>query len=154
MPNLSISMPFYGNNGYFPTPHGNVYMINSSAELGNIPTGPNLSAALCLPEGILHLKTIQNGSPMILSYKLSSLDAAATQPPAPIPTPMPTQSQPQAPSPTMAQSAQPTSTDKFLERLHSYEERLAAVESRLLKTEQTPTLTQKPKKEVDVDCQF
>lgn len=154
MPNLSISMPpYYGTTPqYFPSPHGNVYMINNSSELGNIPTGPNLSAALCLPEGILHLKTIQNGSPMTLSYKLSSLDAAATQPPAPVPTPMSTQ--PQTPPPTATPASTTVATPDFSERLRLYEERLAALESKLQHTESTPAPNPKPKKEVDIECQF
>lgn len=56
----------------FPQPNGNIYSINSSNELTNIPVGIGLSAALCLSENMLYLKSIQNGNPVIWSYRLSS----------------------------------------------------------------------------------
>ena len=49
-------------------------MIGSSSEIANVPVGVGLSAAICLREGLIYLKTIQNGSPMLLSYKLSPLE--------------------------------------------------------------------------------
>lgn len=49
-------------------------MIGSSGEVANVPVGAGLSAAICLREGLIYLKTIQNGSPMLLSYKLSPLE--------------------------------------------------------------------------------
>jgi hypothetical protein len=49
-------------------------MINTSNDISNVPVGAGLSAAICLREGIMYLKTIQNGSPMLLGYKLSSLE--------------------------------------------------------------------------------
>ena len=54
----------------FPTPQGNVYFINNSLELANIPMGTGFSAALCLSEKLLYLKTLQNGNPMLLVYNL------------------------------------------------------------------------------------
>lgn len=54
----------------FPTPQGNVYFINNSLEIANIPMGTGLSAALCLSEKLLYLKTLQNGNPMLLVYNL------------------------------------------------------------------------------------
>lgn len=54
----------------FPTPQGNVYFINNSLEVANIPMGNGFSVALCLPEKLLYLKTIQNGNPMFLVYSL------------------------------------------------------------------------------------
>lgn len=56
----------------FPQPNGNIYSINSSNELTNIPVGVGLSAALCLSENMLYLKSIQNGNPVIWSYRLST----------------------------------------------------------------------------------
>ena len=53
----------------FPQPNGNIYSINSSNELTNIPVGVGLSAALCLSENMLYLKSIQNGNPVIWSYR-------------------------------------------------------------------------------------
>lgn len=66
---------------FFPQPQGNVFMINSSNEIGNIPIGNGLSAAICLQEGTLYLKTMQNGNLMSLAYRLSPLDTTvnATQ---------------------------------------------------------------------------
>ena len=64
---------------YFPQPQGSIYMIGSSNEVANVPVGTGLSAAICLREGIVYLKTIQNGSPMLLGYKLSPLEGNPTQ---------------------------------------------------------------------------
>ena len=54
----------------FPTPQGNVYFINNSLEIANIPMDTGFSAALCLSEKLLYLKTLQNGNPMLLVYNL------------------------------------------------------------------------------------
>lgn len=54
----------------FPTPQGNVYFINNSLEIANIPMGTGFSVALCLSEKLLYLKTLQNGNPMLLVYNL------------------------------------------------------------------------------------
>ena len=54
----------------FPTPQGNVYFIKNSLEIANIPMGTGFSAALCLSEKLLYLKTLQNGNPMLLVYNL------------------------------------------------------------------------------------
>ena len=54
----------------FPTPQGNVYFINNSLEIANIPMGTGFSAALCLSEKLLYLRTLQNGNPMLLVYNL------------------------------------------------------------------------------------
>lgn len=64
---------------YFPQPQGSIYMINSSSEVANVPVGAGLSAAICLKEGLVYLKTIQNGSPMLLGYKLSPLENTQPQ---------------------------------------------------------------------------
>ena len=49
-------------------------MIGSSNDVANVPVGAGLSAAICLREGLIYLKTIQNGSPMLLGYKLCPLE--------------------------------------------------------------------------------
>lgn len=64
---------------YFPQPQGSIYMINSSNDVANVPVGSGLSAAICLREGIIYLKTIQNGSPMLLGYRLNPLENLNTQ---------------------------------------------------------------------------
>ena len=64
----------YQATQYFPQPQGSIYMIGSSNDIANVPVGAGLSAAICLREGLIYLKTIQNGSPMLLGYKLSPLE--------------------------------------------------------------------------------
>lgn len=61
------------NSILFPQPIGSVYNLNTANEIGNIPTGMNVSLGLCLSEGILYIKSLQNGSPMLLGYKLLPL---------------------------------------------------------------------------------
>lgn len=63
---------------FFPQPQGNIYLINNSLEMANVPTGVGLSAAICLPEGVMYLKTIQNGNPMFVGYKISPFDNRET----------------------------------------------------------------------------
>lgn len=55
----------------FPQPNGNVYMISNSLEVANIPAGVGITAAICQSENLLYLKTVQNGVPTFLAYKLS-----------------------------------------------------------------------------------
>lgn len=59
---------------FFLQSQGNLYMINSPLEVSNVPVGVGLSAAISLSEGLLYLKTMQNGVPMVVGYKLSSLE--------------------------------------------------------------------------------
>ena len=68
----------YQATQYFPQPQGSIYMIGSSNDVANVPVGAGLSAAICLREGLIYLKTIQNGSPMLLGYKLSPLEGNTT----------------------------------------------------------------------------
>lgn len=65
---------------YFPQSQGNVYTINSASEIANIPVGAGVSAAICLRENLMFLKTMQNGTPMLVAYKLSPLEGGANQP--------------------------------------------------------------------------
>lgn len=74
-------MTQFNGTQMFPQPQGSIYMINSSSEISNIPIGNYLSAGICLSEGVLYLKTLQNGVPMMLGYKLSSLENGATPTP-------------------------------------------------------------------------
>lgn len=64
----------YQATQFFPQPQGSIYMIGNSNDVSNVPVGAGLSAAICLREGVLYLKTIQNGSPMLLGYRLSPLE--------------------------------------------------------------------------------
>lgn len=62
-------------------PQGMVYFINNSQELNNIPLSPTtgVSVAICIPEEMCYIKTLQNGLPMILNYKLVSQSQLQTQ---------------------------------------------------------------------------
>lgn len=54
----------------FPQPTGNVYNINSTLEVANVPVGAGVSIALCLPENVMYIKTMQNGNPLFYPYKI------------------------------------------------------------------------------------
>lgn len=54
----------------FPQPQGNVYNINSTLEVANVPVGAGISVALCLPENTMFIKTMQNGNPLFYPYKI------------------------------------------------------------------------------------
>ena len=55
---------------FFPQPQGNVYSINNTLEVANVPAGSGITVALCIPEELMYVKSIQNGQPMFLAYKL------------------------------------------------------------------------------------
>lgn len=57
----------------FPQPQGNVYQINSTLEVANVPVGAGISIALCLPENVMYIKTMQNGNPLFYPYKIEPL---------------------------------------------------------------------------------
>lgn len=59
----------------FPQPQGNVYNINSTLEVANVPVGAGVSVALCLNEGLMYIKTMQNGNPLFWAYKITPFDA-------------------------------------------------------------------------------
>lgn len=53
----------------FPSPQGSVYSITSPLDVGNVPIGgTGLSVALCLNEGLMYIKSFQNGNPVIMAY--------------------------------------------------------------------------------------
>ena len=74
------SMPSFQTQQYFPTPQGNVYFINNSLELANVPMGNNLSLAICMSEGIFYIKTLQNGAPTLMAYQFSAYEPKNTAP--------------------------------------------------------------------------
>ena len=47
---------------FFPQSQGNVYIINNSMEIANIPISGGLSVALCPNEALMYIKSIQNGA--------------------------------------------------------------------------------------------
>ena len=65
----------------FPQPQGNVYMINNSLEVANVPMGAGVSAAFCFPESLLYLKSMQNGNPVFKAYKIIPYDQETTNEP-------------------------------------------------------------------------
>ena len=71
-------MPFQTQNvqPLFPQPQGNVYNINSTLEVANVPTGAGISVALCLNEGFMYIKTMQNGNPMFWAYRILPYDGS------------------------------------------------------------------------------
>ena len=74
----------YGANAfqgtqYFPQPQGNVYLINNSLEVANVPMGSGLSMAICPSEGVMYLKTLQGGAPSLIAYSIAPYEAP-TQP--------------------------------------------------------------------------
>lgn len=79
IPNAQMPpMQNFQQNTFFPQPVGNVYSLNSATDIVNVPIGPNVSVGLCLNENIIHIKSLQNGAPVTLSYKLTSIDGAGT----------------------------------------------------------------------------
>ena len=58
-PNISASSPQAQSPTFsqplFPQPNGNVYSINNTLEVANIPSGVGLSVALCLSEGLMYI---------------------------------------------------------------------------------------------------
>lgn len=75
MPQQNIQM-----QSFFPQPIGNVYNLNTSSDINNIPTGAGVSIGLCLNENIIYIKGSQNGSPMLLGYTLAPIDGAPSNP--------------------------------------------------------------------------
>lgn len=65
---------------FFPQPQGSIYLINNFLEMANVPTGVGISAALCLNEGVMYLKTMQNGQPMVVGYKISPFETEEKEP--------------------------------------------------------------------------
>ena len=72
--NMPQSIPQFQLQQFFPQPQGNVYTINNSLEVANVPMSAGLSVALCLSEGLLYLKSMQNGNPIFMAYKIMPYD--------------------------------------------------------------------------------
>ena len=61
----------YQATQYFPQPQGNIYLINNSLEVANIPMSAGLSVAICPSENIMYIKTLQGGAPSIMIYSIA-----------------------------------------------------------------------------------
>lgn len=59
----------------FPQPNGNVYNINNTLEVANVPAGAGMSVALCFSENLMYIKTMQNGTPMFWAYRILPYDS-------------------------------------------------------------------------------
>lgn len=70
---------------YFPQPQGNVYLINNSLEVANVPMGAGISIALCPSESIMYLKTLQGGAPSLIVYSIAPYEPKVEQPQEPQP---------------------------------------------------------------------
>ena len=69
----------YQATQYFPQPQGNVYFINNSLEVVNIPMGAGISMAVCPSEGIMYLKTLQGGAPSLIVYSIAPYESPVEQ---------------------------------------------------------------------------
>lgn len=95
----------------FPQPQGNVYSINSTLEVANVPVGAGMSVALCLNEGIMYIKTLQNGNPLFWAYKITPFDNTTQN------------------KPTETEIADPMSD--LINKIKAYDERFEVIEKRL-----------------------
>lgn len=67
----NYNMTSYQPNAFFIQPHGNIYLIGSSLEVANVPMNNGLSVALCLNEGLMYVKSLQNGVPNFMVYSIA-----------------------------------------------------------------------------------
>ena len=71
----------------FPQPQGSVYAINTPTEIGNVPIGSTgLSVAICFNDQLMYIKSFQNGSPVIMAYRISPYTKEETAQTAPGPS--------------------------------------------------------------------
>ena len=61
----------YQATQYFPQPQGNVYLVNNSLEVANVPMGAGLSVVLCPAEQVMYLKTLQGGAHSLMVYSIA-----------------------------------------------------------------------------------
>lgn len=75
------TQPYQGTQ-YFPQPQGNVYLVNNSLEVANVPMGAGLSMVLCPSEGTMYLKTLQGGAPTLIVYSIAPYEQKPEETPA------------------------------------------------------------------------
>ena len=74
-PQISPANFNYGvQQNMFPQPTGNVYNLSTASDIGNVPAGLGISVGLCLQENLMYIKSLQNGSPVLLGYRLTPLE--------------------------------------------------------------------------------
>ena len=74
-PQVSPTSFNYGmQQNMFPQPTGNVYNLSTASDIGNVPAGLGISVGLCLQENLMYIKSLQNGSPVLLGYRLTPLE--------------------------------------------------------------------------------
>ena len=73
----------YQATQYFPQPQGNVYLVNNSLEVANVPMGAGLSVVLCPAEQVMYLKTLQGGAPSLMVYSIAPYESKAEAAPVP-----------------------------------------------------------------------
>lgn len=98
----------------FPQPQGNVYNINSTLEVANVPAGAGISVALCLNEGLMYIKSMQNGNPLFLAYRITPFDNVAKSEEAAKPN----------------EQAQ-TQSNPLLEKFENYDQRFLTLEEQI-----------------------
>ena len=74
MPFNMNQQPYQMGQSLFPQPTGGVYNLSTASDIGNVPAGMGISVGLCLPENIIYIKALQNGSPMLLGYRLIPIE--------------------------------------------------------------------------------
>lgn len=105
----------------FPQPTGSVYNLGTASDIGNVPAGIGISVGLCLQENVMYIKALQNGSPMLLGYKLSPLEGTPNA---------------QAPEPVVNSEeteALVRENKKLVEILKGHEDKILMIESQLAK---------------------
>lgn len=115
-------MPQQNVQPLFPQPQGNVYNINSTLEVANVPVGVGVSVALCLPENVMYIKTMQNGNPLFYPYKIIPFNNEGTED-------------------KVAQQQQPQSQigiEQFAEQLRICNEKIATLETKLSQIQPQP----------------
>lgn len=107
----------YQSAAIFMPPMGSVYNLSNANEVGNIPMGSGVSVGLCLPEGSLYIKSLQNGVPAVLGYRLVPLEA-------------PTSTNTNTTS-TADTAAAPLEMAKIEEALKQYSEKITALDEKV-----------------------
>ena len=121
IPQLSQGQQVMGQQNIqplFPQPTGNVYNINSTLEVANVPVGAGVSIALCLPENVMYIKTMQNGNPLFYPYKI-------------IPFSNESQEEKNAPVSVQSTTQQTVDTEQLVEQIKKCNEKISNLENKL-----------------------